>query len=61
MADAGNTAGPLAVSAIVAVASLGMASVAIGLLAWAGAGWLRVWVPRYDPVSRATLAGRMGR
>lgn len=52
MGDVGWAGGPALVSAVAVVASLGTASVAMGLLAWAGAAWLRVWVPRYDPVNR---------
>ncbi|MFZ1287863.1 MAG: MFS transporter, partial [Candidatus Phosphoribacter sp.] len=60
MGDVGWALGPAVVSAVVAVASLGAASVVMGLLAWAGAGWLRVWVPRYDPIRRGP-ADRQGR
>ena len=49
MGDVGWAGGPALVSAVAVLASLGTASVAMGLLAWAGAVWLRVWVPRYDP------------
>jgi hypothetical protein len=54
-ADLGNTLGPLLISAIAAVASLAAAAVALGLLAWAGAGWLARLVPRYaHPGRRAS-------
>jgi MFS family permease len=46
-ADLGNTLGPLIVSMITAVASLAIAAVAMGALAWVGAGWLARLVPRY--------------
>ena len=40
MGDTGAMLGPLAISAITAVASLAMATVALGVLAWLGAAWL---------------------
>ncbi len=52
MADLGNAAGPAIVGAITLVAPLGVAAVAMGVAALGGAGWLRLWVPRFDPVSR---------
>lgn len=51
-ADFGGALGPLAVSAITAVAPLAVACVALGALAVASGGWLARWVPRYDPVTR---------
>ena len=54
MGDLGWAAGPALVSLGAAVLSLGAAAVMMGGLAWLGAAWLRVWVPRYDP----TRAGR---
>jgi hypothetical protein len=56
MADLGNAAGPAAVSLITIAFPLGVAAVAVGASAIVGAGWLRVWLPRFDPVSRASLA-----
>jgi MFS family permease len=56
MADVGNAAGPAAVSAITVVFPLGVAAVAMGAAALVGAGWLRVWLPHFDPVCRASLA-----
>ncbi|HOI04750.1 MAG TPA: hypothetical protein PLJ48_11465, partial [Dermatophilaceae bacterium] len=32
------------------LASLGTASVVMGVVAWVGAAWLKVWVPRFDPI-----------
>jgi MFS family permease len=52
MADLGNAAGPAAVSAITIVFPLGAAAVAMGAATLVGAGWLRVWLPRFDPISR---------
>lgn len=40
----GQAAGPLAVTALSAVASLSAAAVTIGVLGWAGAAWLAYWV-----------------
>ena len=56
MADLGNAAGPAAVSAITLVFPLGVAAVTMGAAALMGAGWLRVWLPRFDPISRASLS-----
>ncbi len=56
MGDIGWAGGPALVSAVAVVASLGWASVTMGLLAWAGAGWLRVWVPRFDPIRRGSAS-----
>lgn len=55
MADLGNASGPALISALTLVAPLAVAAVAMGGAALVGAGWLRLWVPRFDPVSRATL------
>ena len=49
MGDLGWAAGPALVSLAAAVLSLGAAAVLMGGLAWMGAAWLRIWVPRYDP------------
>jgi hypothetical protein len=35
------------ISAVSALASLALAAVTMGLLTWAGSGWLVKWVPRY--------------
>src|SRR6478752_2925474 len=55
MADLGNAAGPAAVSAITIAFPLGVAAVAMGAAALVGAGWLRVWLPRFDPIARGSL------
>lgn len=52
MSDSGNAAGPAIISALTTVIPLAGAAVAMGAVALVGAGWLRVWVPRFDPVSR---------
>ena len=52
-ADVGRAAGPLALSGLSAVMSLGASAVVLGVGAVVGAGWLRIWVPRHDPTRRA--------
>lgn len=54
--DSGAALGPVAISGVVALTSLGWACVGVGLLAWCGAAWMRVWIPRHDPITRATMA-----
>jgi MFS family permease len=56
MADLGNAAGPAAISLITVAFPLGVAAVAMGGAALVGAGWLRAWLPRFDPVVRAASA-----
>jgi MFS family permease len=56
MADLGNASGPVAISAITVAFPLAVAAVAMGAAALLGAGWLRIWLPRFDPTSQATLA-----
>ena len=51
-ADVGRAAGPLALSGLTTVLSLGASSLVLGVAALVGAGWLRVWVPRHDPTRR---------
>jgi MFS family permease len=60
MADLGNAAGPAIIGGITLVAPLAAAAVVMGVAALGGAGWLRLWVPRFDPVTRraARPAGR---
>lgn len=62
MSDTGNAAGPAVISALTSVVPLAAAAVAMGAVAVVGAGWLRVWVPRFAPVSRrpADAAARAG-
>ena len=45
----GANGAALLVSLIAAVAGLGAASLAVGLLSIAGGGWLAHWVPKWDP------------
>lgn len=54
-ADVGRAAGPLALSGLSAVMTLGASAVVLGVGAVAGAVWLRIWVPRHDP-TRASRA-----
>ena len=56
--DLGNAAGPLVISVVSAFAPLAVAAVTMGLLTWAGAGWLVKWVPAYAPRQRRTSDGR---
>lgn len=51
-ADVGRAAGPLALSLLSGIMTLGASSVVLGVGAVLGAGWLRVWVPRHDPTRR---------
>lgn len=53
MADLGNASGPALISLITLAAPLAVAAGVMGVGAVAGAGWLRLWVPRFDPVARA--------
>ena len=61
-ADLGRAAGPLALSALTAVLTLGASAVVLGAAALFGAGWLRIWVPRHDPTRplRGRGAGSAG-
>jgi MFS family permease len=58
MMDVGNAAGPALVSLVTVLASLGAASVALGGLAWLGAGWLWRWVPRSPGALSPARPGR---
>jgi MFS family permease len=44
MSDTGNAVGPLALSGLTAVASLGVATVSLGGFAAVGAAWLAYWI-----------------
>ena len=59
-ADLGGAGGPLVISAISLVAPLAAASLAVGLLTWAGCGWLARWVPVYAAGPRRTGRSRRG-
>ncbi|MDR0283903.1 MAG: MFS transporter [Propionibacteriaceae bacterium] len=50
--DTGNAVGPLALSAVTGLASLGVATVALGGVSVVGAGWLAYWIRR-TPAARA--------
>jgi MFS family permease len=56
--DLGNLAGPLVISVVSAFAPLAVAAVTMGLLTWAGSGWLVKWVPRYAARPRRRSEGR---
>ncbi|MEO7751891.1 MAG: MFS transporter [Terracoccus sp.] len=56
-ADTGRAVGPLTLSALTAVMTLGAAAVVLGVAAVAGAWWLRLWVPRHDPTRRRAEPG----
>ncbi len=49
LSDSGNALGPLAIAAVATVATLGVASVVVGVLAWGGAAWLLRFLPRRVP------------
>ncbi len=53
-ADAGGAAGPLAISAVAAVAALGPAVLVMGGVSLVGAALLARWAPRFDPAGRGT-------
>jgi MFS family permease len=57
-ADLGNTVGPLIISAITAIASLLVAALVMGGVAWIGAAWLARLVPRYALPGRRSQALR---
>ncbi|HEU5484118.1 MAG TPA: MFS transporter [Microlunatus sp.] len=44
-ADLGNALGPLAIGGISAVATLGLATVVMGVITWFGSGWLARFIP----------------
>ena len=56
--DLGNLAGPLVISVVSVFASLAVAAVTMGLLTWAGSGWLVKWVPVYAARPRRRSDGR---
>lgn len=55
----GHNGASVVVAAVAAVASIGAASVAVGLLTLAGGAWLARWLPEYDP-RRRPLPGERG-
>ena len=52
----GHNGAALVVGAVAAVATIGAASVTVGLLTLVGGAWLARWVPEYDPRRRAGAA-----
>jgi MFS family permease len=56
-ADAGNAAGPLAVSAVAAASALAPAVLVMGGVSFVAAAVLARWVPRFDPVDRGGAVG----
>ncbi|MBD3784816.1 MAG: MFS transporter [Micrococcales bacterium] len=53
----GHNGASVVVGAVAAVASIGTASVAVGVLALLGGGWLLRWLPAYDPRRRGVGVG----
>lgn len=45
LSDTGNSVGPLVISGVTLFAPLATAAIVLGVLAWAGAGWLGRWIP----------------
>jgi MFS family permease len=61
-ADTGNASGPLVLSAIAAVLSLGAGVVGIGLFGAYAAVAMRTWLPRYSPLAtRASIRAHAAR
>jgi len=50
----GHNGAALVVGAVAGVATIGVASVTVGLLTLAGGAWLARWLPEYDPRARPT-------
>ena len=48
----GHNGASVVVAVVAAVASIGVASVTVGLLTLAGGAWLARWLPQYDPRRR---------
>ncbi|NHA67957.1 MFS transporter [Phycicoccus flavus] len=53
----GHNGASLVVAAVAAAASIGAASVAVGVLTLGGGAWLLRWLPRYDPRRRDPAVG----
>ena len=51
----GHNGAALVVAAVAGVATIGVASVTVGLLTLAGGAWLARWLPEYDPRARAEV------
>lgn len=56
----GHNGASVVVAAVAAVATIGVASVTVGVLALASGAWLARWLPEYDP-RRGPRAGEDGR
>jgi MFS family permease len=52
----GHNGAAIVVGAVAAVATIGVASVTVGLLTLAGGAWLVRWLPEYDPRARSPKA-----
>jgi len=52
----GHNGAAIVVGAVAALASIGVASVTVGLLTLAGGAWLVRWLPEYDPRARGARA-----
>jgi MFS family permease len=59
MSDSGAAGGPLLMSAITIAFPLSAAAVTMGIVTFLGAAWLRVFIPKFDPVSASTLDRRL--
>ena len=55
LSDSGNALGPLAIAAVTTFATLGVASVVLGVLAWGGGAWLLRFIPRRIPPQTLTV------
>ncbi len=53
----GHNGASVVVGAVAAVASIGAASITVGVLTLVGGAWLLRWLPRYDPRRRAGAVG----
>lgn len=53
----GHNGAAIVVGAVAAVASIGVASVSVGVLTLLGGGWLLRWLPVHDPRRRAADVG----
>jgi MFS family permease len=52
----GHNGAAIVVGAVAAVATIGVASVAVGLMTLVGGAWLARWLPEYDPRRRTPAA-----
>ena len=56
----GHNGASLVVGGVAAVASIGAASISVGVLTLVGGAWLLRWLPRYDPRRRGTGVAAAG-